>query len=74
MAYTILISCCLLATLQVINCDIDTSHYKILIDRKEGNFDYWNKKCNGKPSFDHVVLTLGNNSFSENEKDINEIN
>ena len=38
----------LLGTLQGITALIDTSNYKILIDRKGGDFAFWNVQCKGK--------------------------
>ena len=47
MAHTILLFWSLFATLQVVKCLIDSSHYKILIDQEGGDYDHWDKACRG---------------------------
>ena len=47
--YALLAICTLLGGLQGITASIDTSNYKILIDRRADNFTYWEAQCRGEP-------------------------
>ena len=44
---TVFAICTLLGSLQVITAFIDTSNYKILFDRKNGDVAYWDTQCRG---------------------------
>ena len=56
MAYSYLTITLMLGTLQGITAPIDTSNYKILIDRKGGDFAFWNAQCKGKLHFHQRLL------------------
>ena len=56
MAYSYLTISLLLGTLQGITALIDTSNYKILIDRKGGDYTFWNAQCKGKLNFHQRLL------------------
>ena len=46
--HALLAICTLLGALQAITAFIDTSNYKILVDRRQENSTYWEAQCRGE--------------------------
>ena len=66
--YTLFVICTLLllGSLQGITAFIDTSNYKILFDRKDGDVAYWDTQCRGQLNLHYVKSAdIFSWSFSE---------